>query len=88
MTGPTIDLDDKVIAASAQQLATSTKVDTVNAALVLVANRQRLAQSLDPLIGAAPSWENSMFASNLGRLSSARGGRGGGPIKHGVACDG
>lgn len=43
-----IDLDDEALAAASVELGTSTKKDTVNAALVFVAGRrERVAAALD-----------------------------------------
>jgi Arc/MetJ family transcription regulator len=46
-----IDLDDGALALAAQELGTTSKSDTVNAALNLVANRRRRSEQIlnDPL---------------------------------------
>lgn len=55
MSRTTIDLDDDQLAAAASELGTSTKVDTVNAALAYVAGRRtRLAAFDDPLVWGSP----------------------------------
>jgi Arc/MetJ family transcription regulator len=41
-----IDLDDEALAAAAAELGTSTKKDTVNAALAFVAERRRRMEEL------------------------------------------
>ncbi len=51
MARTTIDIDDAMLAAAAIELGTSSKIDTVNAALTFVANRRRLAAAFeDPLM--------------------------------------
>jgi Arc/MetJ family transcription regulator len=51
----TIDIDEEVLQAASRELGTSSKVDTVNAALAFVANRSRLAEAFaDPLIWGSP----------------------------------
>lgn len=55
MARTTIDLDEDTLAAAARELGTTSKVDTVNAALTFVANRRRLARAFDdPLIWGSP----------------------------------
>ena len=55
MTRTTIDLDDAHLEAAAKELGTTSKVETVNAALAFVVNRRKLAQSFeDPLIWGSP----------------------------------
>jgi len=52
-----IDLDDEALALAAKELGTTTKKDTVNAALVFVANRRRRIEQLldDPYaLGTGP----------------------------------
>lgn len=52
-----IDLDDEVLALAAKELGTTTKKDTVNAALAFVAQRRRRIDALldDPYaLGAGP----------------------------------
>jgi Arc/MetJ family transcription regulator len=52
-----IDLDEEALALAAQELGTSNKKDTVNAALVFVANRRRRIEQLldDPYaLGVGP----------------------------------
>jgi Arc/MetJ family transcription regulator len=47
----TIEIDDDQLAAAARELGTTSKVDTVNAALAYVAARRRRAEAFeDPLI--------------------------------------
>ncbi len=51
MARTTIDIDDAMLASAAIELGTSTNIDTVDAALALVANRRRLAAAFeDPLM--------------------------------------
>lgn len=51
----TIDLDDEKVAAAARELGTTTKVETVNAALAYVATRRQRAEAFDdPLIWGSP----------------------------------
>lgn len=51
MSRTTIDIDDDQLAAAARELGTTSKVDTVNAALAFVAQRRRRAEAFaDPLI--------------------------------------
>jgi Arc/MetJ family transcription regulator len=47
MSRTTIDLDDEQLAAAARELGTTSKVETVNAALAYVAQRRRRAEALD-----------------------------------------
>jgi hypothetical protein len=55
MTRTTIEIDDDFLAGAARELGTSTKVDTVNAALAFVAKRHQLAQAFDdPTIWGGP----------------------------------
>ena len=55
MARTTVDIDDKTLGLAAKELGTSSKVDTVNAALAFVANRRRLASAFaDPLIWGSP----------------------------------
>lgn len=55
MTRTTIDLDDDKLAAAARELGTTSKIDTVNAALAFVADRRRLAEAFDdPLTWGGP----------------------------------
>ncbi len=55
MSRTTIDIDDQTLALAAKELGTSTKIETVNAALAFVANRRRLASAFDdPLIWGSP----------------------------------
>ncbi len=52
-----IDLDDEALALAAKELGTTTKKDTVNAALEFVANRRRRIEQLldDPYaLGVGP----------------------------------
>jgi Arc/MetJ family transcription regulator len=51
----TIDLDDDKLAAAARELGTTSKVETVNAALQYVADRRKRAEAFDdPLIWGSP----------------------------------
>jgi len=55
MSRTTIDLDDDKLDAAARELGTTTKVDTVNAALAYVAERRRRAEAFDdPAIWGSP----------------------------------
>jgi hypothetical protein len=55
MTRTTIEIDDEALAGAARELGTSTKVETVNAALAFVAKRHQLAQAFDdPAIWGSP----------------------------------
>lgn len=55
MSRTTIDIDDAKLAAAAKELGTSSKVDTVNAALSFVASRHQLALAFeDPLMWGSP----------------------------------
>lgn len=55
MSRTTIDLDDDKLAAAARELGTTSKVDTVNAALAYVAGRRLRAEAFDdPLIWGSP----------------------------------
>jgi Arc/MetJ family transcription regulator len=55
----TIDLDDEKLAAAARELGTTSKVETVNAALAYVAERRRRAEAFDdPLIWGSPDLAN------------------------------
>ena len=47
MSRTTIDLDDDKLAAAARELGTTSKVDTVNAALEFVAGRRKRAEAFD-----------------------------------------
>ena len=51
----TIDIDEKSLALAAKELGTTSKIDTVNAALAFVANRRKLAAAFaDPFIWGSP----------------------------------
>ena len=51
MTRTTIDIDDDQLDAASRELGTTSKVDTVNAALAFVAQRRRRTEAFDdPLI--------------------------------------
>jgi hypothetical protein len=64
-----IDLDDEALAAAARELGTSTKKDTVNAALSFVANRShRVAAVLD----AAHSFGVGRDIGDVDVMSAAR----------------
>jgi Arc/MetJ family transcription regulator len=55
VTRTNIDIDDAKLEAAAQELGTTSKVDTVNAALTFVANRHQRARAFqDPLIWGSP----------------------------------
>ena len=55
MSRTTIDLDDDKLAAAARELGTSSKIDTVNAALAFVAERRKRSEAFaDPLIWGSP----------------------------------
>ncbi|MFN3217828.1 MAG: type II toxin-antitoxin system VapB family antitoxin [Acidimicrobiales bacterium] len=55
MTRTTIEIDDEALAAAAQELGTTTKVETVNAALAFVAARRRRAEAFDdPAVWGSP----------------------------------
>lgn len=55
MSRTTIDLDDEQLAGAARELGTTSKVDTVNAALAFVAARRQRAEAFDdPLIWGSP----------------------------------
>ena len=47
MSRTTIDIDDEQLAAAARELGTTSKVDTVNAALAYVAQRRRRVEAFD-----------------------------------------
>jgi Arc/MetJ family transcription regulator len=50
-----IDIDEAVLSDAAKELGTSSKVDTVNAALAFIAGRRRLARAFDDdLIWGSP----------------------------------
>ncbi|MDN5914928.1 MAG: type II toxin-antitoxin system VapB family antitoxin [Pseudonocardia sp.] len=51
MSRTTIDIDDDHLVAAARELGTSSKVETVNAALAFVAQRRRRVEAFDdPLV--------------------------------------
>lgn len=51
MSRTTIDIDDHKLAAAARELGTTTKIDTVNAALAFVGQRRRRIEAFaDPLV--------------------------------------
>lgn len=55
MSRTTIDIDDDALAAAGRELGTTTKVDTVNAALAYVADRRRRAAAFDdPAVWGSP----------------------------------
>lgn len=55
MSRTTIDVDDDRLAAAARELGTTSKIDTVNAALGYVAERRKRAEAFDdPLIWGSP----------------------------------
>ncbi len=68
MARTTIDIDDKTLALAAKELGTSTKIDTVNAALAFVANRRRIAAAFaDPLIWGSPDLADPKVRSGARR---------------------
>ena len=55
MTRTTIDIDDTTLEAAAKQLGTTSKVETVNAALLFAATRAKRARAFeDPLMWGSP----------------------------------
>jgi Arc/MetJ family transcription regulator len=59
MSRTSIDVDDEKLAAAARELGTTSKVETVNAALEFVANRRKRAEAFDdPLIWGSPDLAN------------------------------
>ena len=55
MARTTIDINEEVLDRAARELGTTSKVDTVNAALAFVADRRRVLAALeDPLIWGSP----------------------------------
>jgi len=51
----TIDIDDEKLDAAARELGTSSKVETVNAALAFVAQRRLRSEAFsDPLVWGSP----------------------------------
>jgi Arc/MetJ family transcription regulator len=51
----TIDVDEEALSAASRELGTTSKVDTVNAALAFVAHRRKRAEAFDdPLIWGTP----------------------------------
>ena len=55
MARTTIDINEDVLDRAARELGTTSKVDTVNAALAFVADRRRVLTALeDPLIWGSP----------------------------------
>lgn len=55
MARTTIDVDDETLSAAARELGTTSKVETVNAALAYVADRRKRAEAFDdPLIWGSP----------------------------------
>ncbi|MBA3417420.1 MAG: type II toxin-antitoxin system VapB family antitoxin [Geodermatophilaceae bacterium] len=55
MSRTTIDLDDEKLAAAARELGTTSKVQTVNAALAFAAGRRLRNEAFaDPLIWGSP----------------------------------
>lgn len=55
MSRTTIDIDDSVLEAAARELGTSSKVETVNAALAFVVDRRRRAEAFDdPWVWGSP----------------------------------
>ncbi len=55
MSRTTIDIDDDKLAAAARELGTTSKIETVDAALAYVAGRRQRAEAFDdPLIWGSP----------------------------------
>ena len=55
MARTTIDINEDVLDRAARELGTTSKVDTVNAALAFVADRRRVLTALeDPLVWGSP----------------------------------
>lgn len=55
VTRTTIDVDEQTLAEAARELGTTSKVETVNAALAYVAHRRKRAEAFeDPLIWGTP----------------------------------
>lgn len=55
MSRTTIDLDDGMLAEASRELGTSSKVETVNAALAFVTGRRRRSEAFaDPLVWGSP----------------------------------
>lgn len=68
MSRTTIELDDEKLEAAARELGTSSKVDTVNAALAYVADRRLRAAAFDnPLM-----WGSSDLADPEVRAEARR----------------
>jgi Arc/MetJ family transcription regulator len=64
VTRTTIDLDDDKLAAAARELGTTSKVDTVNAALAYVAARRQRAEAFDdPLVWGSPDLADPQLRS-------------------------
>jgi Arc/MetJ family transcription regulator len=64
----TIDLDEEMLAAAGRELGTTSKVETVNAALAFVANRSKLAEAFtDPLIWGTPDLAKPEIRSSARR---------------------
>jgi Arc/MetJ family transcription regulator len=73
MTATQIDLDDDALAAAMRELGTTTKKDTVNAALREVANRSRRMAAFRRL--AARSTNEQDAADYFARREAAKGAR-------------
>lgn len=55
MSRTTIDIDDEKLAEAAIELGTTSKIDTVNAALAFAADRRHRARAFaDPMIWGSP----------------------------------
>jgi Arc/MetJ family transcription regulator len=68
MSRTTIDIDDEKLAEAARELGTSSKVETVNAALAYVADRRRRAAAFDdPLIWGTPDLADPEFREQARR---------------------
>lgn len=68
MSRTTIDIDDDQLAAAARELGTTSKVETVNAALAYVAQRRRRAEAFgDPLIWGSPDLADPEFRTQARR---------------------
>lgn len=68
MSRTTIDLDDDALDAAARELGTTSKVETVNAALAYVAERRRRDEAFDdPLIWGSPDLANAEIRADARR---------------------
>lgn len=68
MARTTLDVDDETLAAAARELGTTSKVETVNAALAYVADRRKRAEAFDdPMIWGSPDLANPEVRSEARR---------------------